>query len=151
MRLGFTGTQYGMTPMQSQFVFDEMMMLSQIEHISEAHHGICIGADKEFHEMLAYMQKPLEIHGHPPSNTSKMAKLSYPCDVMHEPKPYLERNRDIDNACTWLIAAPRGKEEQRSGTWNTVRYARRIGRPASIIMPDATIIRERVPNAYLRR
>lgn len=140
MRIGFTGTQEGMTEMQAQFVFGELMMLV----VTEAHHGWCIGADAQFHEMLPWTHAT--IHGHPPLNTSKMADLAFPPDVAHEAKEYLVRNRDIVDATEWLIAAPRGDEELRSGTWSTVRYARKLGRPVSIIMPDPrTIIRERLP------
>lgn len=45
-------------------------------------------------------------------------------------KPYLERNKDIANeGIDGLIAAPSGwVEELRSGTWATVRYARKLKR-----------------------
>lgn len=134
MRLGFTGTREGMARWQTQFVFDEMMYLVPIE----AHHGMCIGADAEFHDMLGYSHAT--VHGHPPTDTSKMVHCY--CDVLHPPKPYLDRNRDIVDATEWLIAAPKGPEGS-GGTWYTVRYARRLGRPVSIIMPDGQIIRER--------
>ena len=134
MKLGFTGTQDGMTQMQAQFVFNEMMDLSP----TEAHHGCCIGADAEFHDMLEYSQAT--VHGHPPLKTGKMADCS--CDVMHEPRDYLVRNRDIVDATEWLIAAPKGPEEMRSGTWSTVRYARKLKRPISIVWADGRVTRE---------
>lgn len=136
MRLGFTGTQEGMTDWQAQFVFNEMMDLGP----TEAHHGLCIGADAQFHDMLGYSQA--QVHGHPPINTSKIAECD--CDVLYTARDYLDRNRDIVDATEWLIAAPKGPEG-RGGTWYTVRYARRIGRPVTIVMPDASIIRERMP------
>lgn len=134
MKLGFTGTQDGMTQWQSQFVFNEMMDLAP----TEAHHGCCVGADAEFHDILGYSQA--KVHGHPPIKTDKMADCS--CDVMHEPKDYLVRNHDIVDASEWLIAAPKGPEEMRSGTWATVRYARKQKRPISIVWPDGRITRE---------
>lgn len=141
MRVGFTGTQEGMSQWQAQFVFDEMMMLAPLE----AHHGCCVGADAEFHDMLGYSHA--KVHGHPPLNTSKMARCH--CDVMHPAKDYLVRNHDIVDACEWLIAAPKGPEEQRSGTWATVRYARKVGRPISIVWPDGNVTRERVKEAAI--
>lgn len=134
MKIGFTGTQDGMAQWQSQFVFNEMMDLGP----TEAHHGCCIGADHEFHGLLGYSHA--KVHGHPPLNTSKMAPCD--CDVMHEPKDYLVRNHDIVDATEWLIAAPKGPEVKRSGTWSTIRYARKLGRPISIVWPNGEITRE---------
>lgn len=136
-KLGFTGTQLGMTEIQAQMVFDEMMLYGQVpgDAVTEAHHGLCVGADEDFHGLLGYMPKSLVVHGHPPLNTSKMAK-GLICDVMHEPLEYLARNRAIVDAVDTLFAAPKGAEELRSGTWSTVRYARRKGINIRIVMPD---------------
>ena len=51
------------------------------------------------------------------------------------PKPYLDRNRDIVDACEVLLATPDGPERLRSGTWSTVRYARKIGKPVEVRLP----------------
>lgn len=136
-KLGFTGTQHGMTDIQAQIVFDEMMLLDQMpeDAVTEAHHGCCVGADAQFDAMLAYMPKSVVVHGHPPLNTTKMAKDLF-CDVMHEPLDYLVRNRAIVDVVDTLFAAPQGEEELRSGTWSTVRYARRKGINIHIIMPN---------------
>lgn len=136
MKIGFTGTQEGMTEMQSQFVYDLLMTIEP----DEVHHGCCIGADEQFDNLLIYSPKYIDIHGHPPLNQSKMADCD--CDVMHEPKEYLERNHDIVDATDALIAAPKGPEELRSGTWATVRYARTLGRPIYIVWPEGRITTE---------
>lgn len=143
-KLGFTGTQLGMTDIQAQIVFDEMMLFGQEpgEEIAEAHHGLCIGADEEFHGLLDYLPNSVVVHGHPPLNTSKMAK-GLICDVMHTPLEYLARNRAIVDAVDTLFAAPKGEEEIRSGTWSTVRYARRKGINIRIVMPDGNTRFER--------
>ena len=40
------------------------------------------------------------------------------------PLPYLTRNKQIVDASEVLVACPQSaKEEMRSGTWSTVRYA----------------------------
>lgn len=137
IKLGFTGTQHGMTDIQAQVVFNELMLYGQVPEqvVTEVHHGCCVGADAQFHDMLAYMPKDVVVHGHPPVITTKMAHCQ--CDVMHEPLDYLVRNRAIVDASNTLFAAPQGEEELRSGTWSTVRYARRKGRiNIMIIMPD---------------
>lgn len=140
MKVGFTGTRDGMTPIQAQFVYDEVRILEP----TEAHHGMCVGADEEFDELLGQTYVPL-VHGHPPTDTSLMAE-GLSCDVLSEPKPYLQRNRDIVDQTEHLIAAPRGMtEEHRSGTWSTVSYARRLRRPITICWPDGTVTREPIP------
>lgn len=59
--------------------------------------------------------------------------------IEREPGPYLWRNHQIVDATSALIAAPFGFEEElRSGTWATVRYARKLGRPVRFFWPDGT-------------
>ena len=41
-----------------------------------------------------------------------------------------------------LVACPKGPEEVRSGTWSTVRFARKRGKRIVIIMPDGTVTEE---------
>jgi len=138
MKIGFTGTQEGMTPMQllkvAQFIANN--------EINEAHSGDCIGADKEFHELITLANKNKEFplirtFGHIPVYDSKRAFCKY--HFQHVPKPYLERNHDIVDSCDYLIATPKEKEEQlRSGTWATIRYARKNNHAGIIIFPDGT-------------
>jgi hypothetical protein len=55
-------------------------------------------------------------------------------------KPYLVRNHEIVDDSQVLIAAPKEFTEQlRSGTWATIRYARKIGRTVRIVFPDGSI------------
>lgn len=132
MKVGFTGTQDGMTLAQRAACWNILDDLVP----DEFHHGLCIGADEEAHGLV--LQFPsCEVHGHPPLNMSKMAKCQ--CDVLHAPKEYLVRNRDIVDATERLIATPKGAEELRSGTWSTVRYARTLGRRLYIVMPDGKV------------
>jgi hypothetical protein len=50
-------------------------------------------------------------------------------DVLYKPKPPLARDRDIVNAVEFLIAAPKSDDQTlRSGTWTTIRYARKTGK-----------------------
>ena len=139
MRLGFTGTQVGMTGPQALSTFDEVDALKP----HEVDHGLCIGSDAQFHEMIRSYSPSVLIVGHPPTNTSKMAECD--CDRLWLPKPYLDRNRDIVDASDALLATPEGPEGLRSGTWSTVRYARKRGKPITIVWPDGSVTRENVP------
>ena len=91
------------------------------------HHGDCIGFDTEAHRVAFISQIPITIH--PPLIPSNRAWCRGAIRVMDE-KDYDERNRAIVDACNVLIAAPyTDKQQVRSGTWMTMRYAWSIGKP----------------------
>jgi hypothetical protein len=58
-------------------------------------------------------------------------------DVMHEVKPFIKRDKEIVDAVETMIATPAGAEQVRSGTWTTIRYAKKQLKPVHIIMPRA--------------
>jgi hypothetical protein len=75
---------------------------------------------------------------HPPDNDRERAWKTSP-DI-RAPKAYLTRNKDIVRETDILIAAPAETEEQiRFGTWSTVQYARKLGKPVFVILPDGTV------------
>lgn len=132
--IGFTGTQDGMTKEQRTRV---KQMVDRMKP-KDAHHGDCIGADEQFHN-IAQGGMMSNVIIHPPNNPSKRAYCSWAYQIRAE-KPYLERNKDIVNECDYLIAAPKEKEEQqRSGTWSTIRYARKVKRNHTIVFHDGTM------------
>ncbi len=130
MHIGFTGTQIGMSDSQRKAIHGALLGLFQTGSVF--HHGDCIGADAEAHNIAVALGYRIIIH--PPLNESKRA-FCKGADMTVPALPYLERNKIIVNATTSLVAAPKGPEELRSGTWSTVRYAKRIGRPVTIFMP----------------
>lgn len=129
-KLGFTGTQSGMSDRQR---YELDIFLRQWYDInSEFHHGDCVGADSEavfIARRIGYL-----IHCHPPLENSKRAYESY--DVIYDPKPYLDRNHDIVDSVELMLAAPKEKEEiLRSGTWATVRYAKKCHKQLKMLEP----------------
>lgn len=134
--VGFTGTQTGMTSEQIGAI--DLMFLDDLI-TNCAHHGDCIGADADFHKLARL--NGLELHGHPPINPSKRAFCEfYSTEMVEEEKDYMDRNHDIVDMVDWMIACPKGyKEELRSGTWATVRYARTSKRPGKIVWPDGEV------------
>ncbi len=132
LQIGFTGTQRGMTAPQW------MTLLGLLDGVSGwLHHGDCVGADEEAHD-LAH-QRGLLTDVHPPSNSSKRAWCGG--TVIRSPRPYIARNHDIVDATRGLIAAPKiALEELRSGTWATIRYARKIGKPVALLLPDRAVV-----------
>lgn len=145
MKIGFTGSREGGTSLTFR-VFNNLV-LNQFVDAVEFHHGCCVGWDEQACNLVGYCKgrNPdfLRI-AHPgdwPSLTSEWAREN--SEAVHPWKKNLDRNRDIVDACDWLIACPRTQaEERRSGTWATIRYARKKGRRITIINPDGTLTEE---------
>ena len=129
MKAGFSGTEKGMTLEQKQTFANLLDLLD----VTELHHGDCIGADEEAHEIAK--SKGIRIVIHPPIDSKKRAYCKGASEV-REVKDYLRRNHDIvDEGDGALIAAPlQEKEILRSGTWATVRYAWKIGRALDVFV-----------------
>lgn len=131
VRIGFSGTRKGMTPQQRETVEE----LLDGERVDEVHHGDCVGADANFHDMCCG-RYPIVIH--PPSEV-KLRAFCKDAEVRPS-KGYLARNRDIVDETDELIATPRaGSEEwQTGGTWYTVNYARQRGKPVTVVYADGS-------------
>lgn len=129
MKVGFTGSQRGMNSRQ----IHNLMSWLRANDVDEFHHGSCIGADTAANYCAAECGIPIIIHL--PIDTEKMSNLREFATEIRSPLPYLDRNHMIVNECNMLIAAPIDpeKEELRSGTWATIRYARKKGIPVLIL------------------
>lgn len=133
--VGFTGTsKRPLTPRQLK------ALRRLLWNVDELHLGDCINADAEAHAEAILLG--VKTVGHPPIDGRRRAYCTY--DEEREPKPFLERNRDIvRDGVDGLIACPGGfVEEWRSGTWATVRCARKLGRRIWIVRPDGRVIEE---------
>jgi hypothetical protein len=129
MNVGFTGTQLGMSPNQmAQFLPRFAFYLPTVFH-----HGMCIGADEQAEEFVLRCFPHVIIYGHMPINRSKVSMKCRPHHFL-QPREYLERNKKIVDRSDVLLAAPKGPEELRSGTWSTIRYARKKGIPVEILV-----------------
>ena len=130
MRVGFTGTQGGMTPAQKLHL---PLLFLQAESFT---HGDCIGADVEAALIADLMGVPTIAM--PCTIVAKRA--NYPSTLVLPAKPPLERNVDIVKNCDLLVAAPaENKEQLRSGTWATIRRARDYGRRMIVLYPDGRL------------
>lgn len=130
--IGFTGTQRGMT--EAQWAALWPLLLARAP--GEFHEGDCVGADAQAAGMAR--EAGFRVVAHPPLVESKRA--FFPADEWRSAAPYLERNHNIVDACEVLLATPGEFSEQlRSGTWATIRYARRVGRPLWVVLPDGTL------------
>lgn len=137
IHVGFTGTQRGMA---MPHMLSVRRVLAGLGRPLWAHHGDCIGADKDFHDLCRETCRGIVagITGHPPDNPVKRAFCQF--DVLLEPKPYLVRNHDIVDDTSIMIATPGEADEVvRSGTWATVRYARAQRRPLYLVLPSGEV------------
>ena len=141
MKIGFTGTRKGTTCEQHHALCE---YVKNLPDAAEWHHGCCVGADAESVEIVEQWSRRCEIIAHPPDNNAMVSRITLEFAKRVEPAlPYLERNRAIVNACDTLVACPEGiNEEQRSGTWSTVRFARKQKKRIVIVYPDGAITQE---------
>jgi hypothetical protein len=107
-RFGFTGTQHGMTDAQKATLRDFLAAGS-----GEFHHGDCIGADSEAHDIADECGYSIVLH--PPTNPAKRAWRVVPNHMMKREKPYVDRNKDIVLDTIALIAAPAEPIEHGAG------------------------------------
>lgn len=137
MKVGFTGTQVGMTVPQNMAAYELVLELGA----TEISHGDCIGADDQMDQIAKELG--IGVCVHPPTVKTKRAWCNQrPHGEIWNaaPEPYLQRNRAVVDATRLLIATPKEREETlRSGTWSTVRYARKQRKPVRIIWPDGTV------------
>lgn len=138
MNLGFTGSRVLMTLAQ-QVQIEQYVYVSLRPHT--VHHGDCIGSDYDFDTICRrpYMKQHPLIHIHSPRSSKFRAFCGSANDVIHPEDSYMKRNQRIVDFSDALIATPHGPEKVRSGTWATVRRARKKGIPIYIVYPDGRI------------
>jgi hypothetical protein len=137
MRLGFSGTQSGMSA--AQYSTLDAWLHENKALLAEIHHGGCIGADAEFHNLVGEHGLWKLVHVHPCNIYNKTAQLRgtpakvWPVDFA------LERNLTIVQHSDIVIVTPKEDDEvRRSGTWATVRRARKLRRLIKHIRLDGT-------------
>lgn len=128
MKIGFTGTQLGM----SQHQKEQFVLKCEELGITEFHHGDCIGADAEAHDIVREFFPNVWIVGHLPKYKNK--QVFRKCDEYRAPLDYLVRDKNIVSETEFLIGAPKSDDEElRSGTWTTIRYSRKANKPQEIL------------------
>lgn len=141
-QLGFTGTRHGMTPQQRATVTAIVQEVAQGGEFV-AHHGDCVGADAEFHD-LCRTEPCSMIVVHPGPLDDLPNQAGRVGDSRHEPLTHMRRNKNIVMTSTVMIAAPLERIEQaHGGTWRTIEMARKAKRPLAIAWHDGGVTRER--------
>ena len=106
----------------------------------EAHHGDSVGADAQFHAVCQQLGIPVVIH---PSRDQSDRAHCLGAKVTHTPVEFAEQSAAIVNLCQIFIAAPDGFKERwrRSGTWMTIRAARKAESPHTRWYSRTTVAR----------
>lgn len=142
MIIVFTGTRRGMTSSQKE----EFEKAIKLHRPSLFVHGGCLGADDEADEIAASnrVDRAVYFSDVPKASVSthelEARSVYYCAGLCTRPgaRP-LDRNKEMVNLLgpqDILIACPRGREEElRSGTWMTVRFARKSGKTVQVIFP----------------
>ncbi len=137
-KIGITGSRKGLTDSQREKFLKSLAEFSNVE----IHHGDCVGVDEGIHKILFAEKgenpKVIQITIHPPSDNKQRAfcetASSKDSILVHSlaTEDYLTRNQSIVDHCEELWAFPDGPEKLRSGTWATIRYAKKVGKPVRI-------------------
>lgn len=135
MPLGITGARTGADDAQIAELWK--VMRGKAMRYKDFHHGDCIGVDAQAHVIAEELGLRVTIH--PPTDSTYRANCR--ADITLPPKPYRDRNLSIVLAVSHLIVVPSGLEEDqdRSGTWQTYRMAKRMAKPITIIYPGGRL------------
>lgn len=130
--VGFTGTAVGMTAYQCEELERLWLKLrSQSSKQIELHHGDCVGADEQAHDIAKKLGFRIVIH--PPIIETKRAFCSG-ADEIRPAYDFLIRNHHIVDESSELFVGPKtNQEELRSGTWSTYRYAEESNKPRTVL------------------
>lgn len=136
--IGFTGTQLGMSSVQRETVRYWLAKLGGVNF----RYGMCVGADDE----AAEAARALGYHliGYPGPDLGRRGAV-VPDELCHdivrsERNPFLARDARIAFDSGIVIAAPaQFHEVRRSGTWTTIRRARKYGRELIYAWRDGTV------------
>lgn len=138
--VGFTGTRRGLTKAVDYALRD---VFSDLQGVMA--HGCCAGADRQAHAIWRAAQRRIEPFRHPGdlSQYQWARNVWWRGEILFNVIPHLQRNKVIVDRCGVLVAAPGEAQGQlRSGTWSTIRYARRVGRPVIMVLPNGSVVRE---------
>jgi hypothetical protein len=127
VRIGFTGTRTGMSVDQYETV-RSLLMLAASDADVELHHGDCVGADEDVHELCLTLGVPVVIH---PPRDGRLRAFCHGAIRMEPRKPYSDaqpcdrgRHGLLDRDATRdARAAPRARSGDmvngpvRAGSW----------------------------------
>lgn len=137
-----TGTHQGPTLSQKSRLQALLSWLHRDCGVAWLLDGDCVGVDE-----VAACHWVARLGGHrwawPGAPLGHPLRANCVADIIEPTRPPLARNRCMVERVGLVVAVPAQEGEVlRSGTWATVRHARRRGRPRILIGPDGSVRRE---------
>jgi len=130
--VAFTGTQIGMTWAQKK-AFRSLLIEMKPRVLI---HGDCIGADADAHDIAVDLG--IEVWIRPCILSEKRAYKEG--KLLAEPEEPIARNHKMVDQSHALIGCPkRPRQELRSGTWATIRYAKKADVLRWLVFPDGSV------------
>lgn len=134
LKVGVTGTRFGMTEAQKKSFTD----LVRTWDIDELHHGDCVGVDDQAANIVNDVYPNTKIICHPPKDEEFRA-FNNKHNQIRDQNSHFARNRNIVDECELLVVIPLTNQHQdRGGTWYTHDYAVRQKVDAVIVWPDGS-------------
>lgn len=139
LHVGFTGTKTRLPIIQVNALLTCLEAINKTARRVVSHSGDCINADAVFHGFAVTLG--WRTVGHIPFRDAYRAFCVY--DEERAPAGYLERDRQIVHASREMVACSKAMQELPSGgTWYTIRYARSLKKPLTIVWPNGTTTKE---------
>jgi len=138
LRLGVTGTRYGISTEQEAHIraWLEKRFWGRNYRLIEFHQGDCVGADEEVSAIIRELHPECKIICHPPKD--EKLRAFFECDEYRPPLTYFARNRKIVDESDMLVGFPYHKNRSKGGTWYTINYALKNGVRTGIFHYDGT-------------
>lgn len=139
LHVGITATRDGLTDGQLarlRLLFGELRTKAGSRGVA-FHHGDCVGGD----DQAAVLAREFRFHlvCHPP--TVRQQRAYAPYDEIRRPLSYMARNDAIVWESGLIIGCPGTDVEQlRSGTWATIRRARKADKALIVVGLDGAIL-----------
>lgn len=136
MKIGFSGSRH-LGTLQQRDALKDFLGWRKSQGVT-LHHGDCRGFDALAHNIALALQWRIVKH---PGPISEWTAHCMGADEIRPEKTHFARNRDIVNETDFLVACPPTEEHQpRGGTWYTIDFAKKVGKPIALILPSGLIV-----------
>lgn len=131
--IGVTASREGLTDPQKNWIED--FLEGNLAYV--LHHGMCKGGDIELAVLFRKYNTYIIAH---PGHIRHMRAASPANDLILPWSHTLVRNRIIVNHSELILGFPKVPYATDSGTWHTIKFAKKQKTPLFVIGPDGSVI-----------